>query len=1282
MRPSLRCLAAAFTVFALILCPHGVAFAADSDADGVDDALDNCPAAWNLGQDDRDGDAIGDLCDNCRFAANPGQEQSAGYGVGTACQCGDLNGDGATNVVDSAVLGRVLGALPAGSVALEKCPAAEPGGACDGGARAALRESLALALAPTQVCVAALCPVSACNPATHPCPGNRIADENRLAGSPPSEWDVRGDVDDSQLVGFTTNESYAPGELVEFKIEAGSFPPAYQVKIFRLGWYGGLGARHVVTLQQNFPVQHPACQQATDPVDCSNWSVTDVWQIPPTQISGVYLARIIADPPTSLGSHIVFVIRDDEGGSDILFQTSDTTRAAYNGFGGSPDTSLYNGAVRVSYDRPQRTPNSEAVDQNTVWAAQYHLLRFLERNGYDVSYFAGVDTARRGAELAEHRVFLSSGHDEYWSREMRDAVEAARNAGTHVMFLSGNLMFWKVRFENDFRTVAGYKTTAYYTPSLQQGNPNFIAPDDPVGFTGTWRDVRFHDPSDLAEPENSTTGLIFGVNGGDTALKVPSADSQLRLWRGTKAASAASCSVTHLAPHTLGYEWDHDEDNGSRPPGLFRASSTNHDHANVLYGSGSFAAGSLFAETGVSNHHVVAQRRSNGSWLFNAGSIQWALGLDSTHLPGIYAGNVDLTLAQASANALADMGVNAATPIDFCAPAPSADLTPPSSQIGSPAALANVRLGTAVEIFGTASDAGGGRVAGVEVSLDGGGSWLRAEGRESWRYLWRPSEVGSHLVRSRAVDDSGNLESPSATVASSVGCPSPCSIWPGVVSPTAPLQPDVGVELGLRFRVDVSGSVRAVRYWADAANPGPHTARLWSSTGALLDSATSTAQAVSGWREAVFAAPVPIAADTTYVASYHTSTGWASTPQGLANAWYRQPLAALRFGGVFAYGPGGSFPATASPTNRNYWVDVDFAPLGAERRRLFPGDPAPAVPSVFDAAAAADPWGVELGVRFRSAVDGVVTAVRFFRSDDSTAQIVNLWRDLGASHPLEPFAPPASGERGLILESGKTFPGTGMGWHRVPLARPVRVFAGETYVASYHTRNRWAYTDGYFTSPVSAPPLVAERSVYRYGKTSFPDETVTNRNYWVDVEFQPTAPLEHTLFSEATVPGTPHAVDPTPVEVGVRVTPEVDGVVEGIRFYKHPANVGVHTGSLWSGSGSELASATFGPESSCGWQEIRFATPVPVTKGSAYVASYHTTSGYAVERGYFGAWSPPLRALDDGEGGSGNGVYRYGAHGFPNLSTQASNYWVDLVFRSTARRIDEGPTPVPSYPLP
>ena len=155
-----------------------------------------------------------------------------------------------------------------------------------------------------------------------------------------------------------------------------------------------------------------------------------------------------------------------------------------------------------------------------------------------------------------------------------------------------------------------------------------------------------------------------------------------------------------------------------------------------------------------------------------------------------------------------------------------------------------------------------------------------------------------------------------------------------------------------------------------------------------------------------------------------------------------------------------------------------------------------------------------------------------------------------------------------------------------------------------------------------------------------------------------------TIFGN-TVPGIDDAPDSAAVELGVKFTADVPGSVTGIRFYKSVANTGTHTGTLWDGVGNQLATGTFSGETASGWQTLTFATPVVLTPNTTYIASYHTATGhYAFTAGGFATAvdSPPLHALADGGGANGNGVFVYGAGGFPNQTFMRANYWVDVVF--------------------
>ena len=157
------------------------------------------------------------------------------------------------------------------------------------------------------------------------------------------------------------------------------------------------------------------------------------------------------------------------------------------------------------------------------------------------------------------------------------------------------------------------------------------------------------------------------------------------------------------------------------------------------------------------------------------------------------------------------------------------------------------------------------------------------------------------------------------------------TIWPTTAVPgTVDGGPDSAVELGVKFRSDIAGSITGIRFYKATANTGTHLGHLWSSTGTLLASATFTGESASGWQQVNFPTPVAIAANTVYVASYHAAVGHYSadvnyfSSKGVNNP----PLHALTNGvsggnGVYAYGSSSTFP-NQTWNAANYWVDVVF----------------------------------------------------------------------------------------------------------------------------------------------------------------------------------------------------------------------------------------------------------------------------------------------------------------------------------------------------------------------
>jgi hypothetical protein len=1335
---------------------------------------------------------------------------------------------------------------------------------------------------------------------------NSIVSENQLTGAPQTQWDLSGEGQYSgfglgkafgtgpvsgvtnYLEGFADNISVNHGQTINFKINTDC--KNYRIDIYRVGYYKGLGARFIATIPvTSASVQPtPLTNAAVALVDAGNWSVTASWNVPAAAVSGVYIGHLVRQDSVFGENHITFVVRDDGNPHDIVFQTSDPTWHAYNGWGGPSfygnggTVTLEGIAYKVSYNRPFATRDSIgtfAGPQDFLHGVEISAIRWLEANGYDVSYIAGADTDRldttgKGGQLTNHKIFLSVGHDEYWSGNQRTNVESARAAGVNLAFFSGNEVFWKTRWEpstdssaTPYRTLVCYKETRYSKP---------IDPADPPTWTGSWRDPRFSPPADGGRPENALTGQFWTVDGWNAdTITIPYPMTLSRFWRNTAVAKTASGKTASLVKNYLGYEWNESPDNGSRPPGLIHLSSTTVAVPAYMIDYG------LTDGAYTATHNLSLYRYpSSGSLVFGAGTVFWAWGLDADHdlqLTGPETDNnavetdanpnpasttpVDANVQQATLNLFADMGVQPQTlQTGLVAASKSTDTTPPVSSISQPG---TVTQQVTVTINGTATDTGG-IVAGVEVSTDGGKTWHPANGTNAWTYSWWPQTPGTFNIKSRATDDSANLETPGPGISVTVIPGATLSLFnstaispyaignaPALVGPSADTS---AVEVGIMFQTAAAGTVTGIRFYKNPWNTGTHVGNLWSTTGTLLGSATFKNETAFGWQQVSLTTPVALTAGTSYIVSYHSTAGnYSADPNFFATTLVSGALTAPSNGGnsVYAYGTASSvFPANSGGTT-NYWADVVFVRAGGagsqsptanndsgflvtENTALtipasallandtdpngYPlsitgvsnatngtvsydgtstvtftptsGYPIPnytgpasfnyaisngfggtatglvsltvSVPtnSLFSPTSAPvsvttnDPNSVELGVKFQATSAGKAVGVRFYKGPKNTGTHVgNLWSASGALLATVTF----SNE-------------TATGWQAAFFASPVLLTTGTTYVISYHTAGYYSADAGYFTNAVTNGPLTALSSaasggngVFAYGSSSvFPTGSYNAGNYWVDVVFAaagtvgnqpPTAnndsgfvavlndtlvipaaallandtdpngyslsitgvssPTNGTatynattqqvsftptagytgaagftysisngnggtasatvsltvipgviLFSSGNTPVTVTVNDPNAVELGVKFQSSLAGTVTGIRFYKGPQNTGTHVGNLWSATGALLATAAFANETVGGWQQVNFSSPVTLTPGTTYVASYHTSSGfYSGDGGYFAGavTSGPLTAPN-----GSNGVYAYGsASTFPSGSYNSTNYWVDVVFNQS-----------------
>ena len=391
------------------------------------------------------------------------------------------------------------------------------------------------------------------------------------------------------------------------------------------------------------------------------------------------------------------------------------------------------------------------------------------------------------------------------------------------------------------------------------------------------------------------------------------------------------------------------------------------------------------------------------------------------------------------------------------------------------------------------------------------------------------------------------------------------------------------VEVGVKFTAATSGLISGIRFYKGSTNTGTHVGDLWSASGALLATVTFTNETASGWQQATFASPVSITAGTTYIASYHTNTGnYADTSYYFATYQGQSDGSLIAAGdslnGVYAYGASSTFPSnTSTDTADNYWVDVVFNDSGH-------------TPPVLNNVAASDSYTAGAAPTTLSSgtmvsdpesanlVSGTVSITSGFLTGDTLAATVT-GTSITASY---------NASSGVLSLTGSD-----------TLAHYQQLLDSVSYSSS--NQNPTSY---------GVDPSRAVSWMVNDGTVSSATQTTT-----VNIS---GGPPTASLFSPSATPGTVTENDPNAVDLGVKFQASTNGTIIGIRFYKGPQNTGTHTGDLWTTSGTLLASANFTNETASGWQQVNFSSPVSITAGTTYIASYETTVGeYSGDTNYF-----------------------------------------------------------------
>jgi hypothetical protein len=270
-----------------------------------------------------------------------------------------------------------------------------------------------------------------------------IKDENAKPGT--AAWNVSNGGKPGDIEGYANVVSAQQGDTVTLYVS--TIAPTFHVEAYRMGWYQGMGGR-LIWRSGELPGAKQAAPTLVPGINMTEaqWNpslkVNITSQYPP----GVYLFKLVG--ANGIQQLVPLTVRDDSSHAAYLVQNSVTSWQAYNDWAGY---SLYQGengafATRarvVSFDRPY----ARGLGQADFLGLEFPLIMMMEQLGLDVTYNTDIDTHARPQLLLNHKMWFSLGHDEYWSKEMRDGVEGARDKGLNLAFLGANAAFRQIRLE-------------------------------------------------------------------------------------------------------------------------------------------------------------------------------------------------------------------------------------------------------------------------------------------------------------------------------------------------------------------------------------------------------------------------------------------------------------------------------------------------------------------------------------------------------------------------------------------------------------------------------------------------------------------------------------------------------------------------------------------------------------------------------------------------------------------------------------------------------------------
>jgi hypothetical protein len=595
------------------------------------------------------------------------------------------------------------------------------------------------------------------------CPSsNPVVNENNCTGAGTSANEIANYSE--SLGGFTTKTSYNLGESIPLKIgtNAPSFPgTSVNIAVYRIGYYGGAGARLIGTAgASKVKVANSfACgtmNASTGELSCANWSTTYTIPGKALPISGIYEAVFTDLADGGVQNYVVFAVRNDARASQVLYVLPSASYEAYNTWGckslyfdncGGENTISGDGrAVAVSFDRPLSEGEAQ---RNRFFGPDAATVEWLEQQGYDVTYTDDIQTDQAPASLLNHKIDLISGHSEYWSAASFNNMLAAREHGVNIVSLSANTAYWQTRYADSYRTLICYKTIQGSAGGNGSATPNDPASLGPDGIPHTADDVPSlatttrRDPGAPAgdpnappggrigpnEPENKLFGVLYvGDNETETwGLTVPAGNAGAeyasnRVWRN---AGLPTNTQSTIDKNLVGWEWDQIPNPASpvyagpaavEPAGVKRLSLTDTSNVESSWLQDSGRARATTPPPGqASNVSAVEYRTAAGTYVFAAGTMQWAYGLGT-----------DKAIDQATYNVFSEMGVQPLTPASDITLDPAKNPKPPwASFTATPSSLL---AGQSVKFDASASKDSEAKITNFAWDLDGSGTFATKTG--------------------------------------------------------------------------------------------------------------------------------------------------------------------------------------------------------------------------------------------------------------------------------------------------------------------------------------------------------------------------------------------------------------------------------------------------------------------------------------------------------------------------------------------------------------------------